>query len=304
MSHRAIFTHNDLDALSCALLARLAMPGCDVYFCDYAGFPDLLRARLGRYEAIWIADISLRPGDPLLAAMQESDAEILWFDHHDSSSAQPWMAESRLDHTGRFCSGDLVAQYLSELGVEIPLAFQTLLEWTRDQDLWLRALPESQVFNDILGNLHVQELFDLLSADPSRVYHPTERMSAASAATEREREWSLELARRTSVWHDLPGGGRLRACCCWGSVSEVGDALGDPDTLVALLDLRSLERRHARFSFRTQSDTLAANRIAERLGGGGHAKASGAPLAIEELQAISAALVAKVLGAAGAGDES
>lgn len=299
MSHRAIFTHNDLDGLACALVARVAMPGCNVYFCDYAGLPRVLAAKLARFDEVWLADMSIKAGDEAVELLRSADADVYYFDHHDSSLEQPWMARCLIDRSSTRCSAEVIRDFIvAERDCELPVALQTLVEWTHDQDLWVRAIPESQDLNDILGHMQVQELFDLLSADPNRLYHFTPRMREASQATQRQREWSHELAQQTSVWSDLPGGGRLRAACCWGSVSEVGDLLGDAETLVALLDLRNVERGHARFSFRTQSDTLASNKLAELLGGGGHPKASGAPLEIDLFKVLSTAIGDKIRDAA------
>jgi oligoribonuclease NrnB/cAMP/cGMP phosphodiesterase (DHH superfamily) len=298
MRQRALFTHNDLDALVCALLTRIAMPRARVYFCDYNGFPSVIGSRIERFETIWIADVSIKSGDPLLDRLRTAEADVYWFDHHDSSAPQPWMAECRIDTTGTQCAADVLRGYVEEQGAELPIALQTLCDYAHDQDLWIRAIPEAQDFNDILGNMAIQELFDTLSQDLDRVYYWTDAMKSACQATQTERRWSLDLARRTCVEHDLPGGGTLRSVCCWGSTSEVGDEMGGPDIVVALLDLRSTGRASPRFSFRTQSDTIAVNKLAEVLGGGGHPKAAGAPIEIEVLRSLTEEVAQRVAAAA------
>ncbi|MBI5834556.1 MAG: hypothetical protein HZB16_19835 [Armatimonadetes bacterium] len=298
MSRRALFTHNDLDALTCALLAREAMPDCDVFFCTYDRFPELVARRAGGYDVIWVADLSMKDDSPEMATLRSAVAEVSWFDHHASSDDQAWMAHCAIDRTGAFCSAEMIAQRLATLGVEVPMPLQTLLDYTHDQDLWVRALPESQTFNDILGQMQVQELFDTLRADPMRVYYPTDAMTAASERTLREREWSRSLAEQSATVLDLRAGQKVKAVCCWGSVSEVGDMVGDPDTLVVLVDLRSLDRGYLRFSMRTQSDEIDASRIAEQFGGGGHAKAAGVSMGLDLLRALTGEVAQKVVGAA------
>lgn len=294
MGRRAIFTHNDLDGLVSALVAQVAMPDADVYFCDYAGLAELVRQRLERYDVIWLTDLSLREQDFFDDLRDAGLDEVCWFDHHASSAPQAWMDACRIPIDGNSCAADVVRRYVEELGHELPLPLQTLCDYAHDVDLWIRKIDAAQDFNDILGTMPVQQLYDELRADLGRVYHWTPPMESACAATQAARRRSRELAEATSVWHELPSGEKLRACCCWGSVSEIGDDLGAPDTLVILLDLRSLERGQVKYSFRTQSDTLSADRIAERLGGGGHPKASGAPLEVEVLQAVSASLAARI----------
>lgn len=298
MGQRAIFTHNDLDGLVSALVAQVAMPDADVYFCDYAGLATLVRDRLDRYDVIWLTDLSLREQDFFDDLREAGLDEVCWFDHHASSTPQPWMDECRIPTDGQSCAADVVRRYVEELGHELPLPIQTLCDYAHDVDLWIRKLDEAQDFNDILGDMPVQQLYDELTADLGRVYQWTPAMQDACARTQAARQRSRELAEATTVWHDLPSGGRLRACCCWGSVSEIGDEMGDADTLVILLDLRAVERGQVKYSFRTQSDALAADRIAEVLGGGGHPKASGAPLEIEVLQSISAVLAERVAAVA------
>ncbi|NUP98864.1 MAG: hypothetical protein HUU35_03295 [Armatimonadetes bacterium] len=301
MGHRAVFTHNDLDGLVSAMLARVALPDAAIYFCDYNGLAGLVRSRLHRYDVIWFADLSMRD-DPLFDELREAGVEVYWFDHHASSQPQPWMAECRIVTSGAACAADVVRDYVVEQGHEIPLPLQTLVDYAHDQDLWIRAIPEAQSFNDILGSMMVQDLFDELTDDLGRVYHWTERMQAACEETQAARQRSLELAEATSSYVDLPSGERVRAACCWGSVSEVGDSLGDANTLVVLLDLRLLERGVLKYSFRTQSETLAANVIAERLGGGGHPKASGAPLGSDILRTLTAAAARQIADVAEQGD--
>lgn len=298
MSRQAVFCHNDLDGLVCALLLRVARPQADVYFCDYGGLAELVRRVLPRYDEVWFADLSVRD-ESLFRDLERSDADVYWLDHHISSSPRPWMAECRIDAGGERCAADIVRDFLLEQGHAIPVHLRTLVDWAHDQDLWIRAIPESQRFNDILGSMRVQELFDQIVTDPERVYHWTPAMHEASEQTAAERAASLTLAEETTRWAELANGHRLRAACCWGSVSEVGDALAADDTLVVLFDLRTAGKPHLKYHFRTRSDAIRADQIAERLGGGGHPKASGAPLDRGILTALSEALLER-LRAAGA----
>lgn len=289
MSRRVVFTHNDLDGLVCALLARQAMPDAAIFFCEYSNLATVVRERLQRYEQFWFTDLSLRDDD-LFRELEQTGSDVYWFDHHASSTGQGWMVECRIDLTGQKCAADVVKEYLDEQGVELPVPLLTLLDYAHDQDLWLRRIPEAQDFNDILGHLTVQQLFDELNFDLGRVYQWSEPMREACEKTQAARRRSLELARLTAREVPLADGLRLRAVCCWGSVNEVAEELGDADTLMALLDLRQLERGVLKYSLRTKSDRIAANRLAEQLGGGGHPKASGAPLGPEALQLLTGQL--------------
>ena len=297
MGHRAVFTHNDMDGLTCALLTKVAMPDAAVYFCEYSMLAPLLLSKLDRFDTFWLTDLSLKD-DAFFAQVRDSGVEMLWFDHHASSDYQPWMAVCRIDLSGNLCAAEVVRDYLVEQGIEIPIPLQTLVEWTHDQDLWRRQIPEAADFSDILGHLSVQELYDDLSADLGRVYQWTDRMTAASRATQEARQRSLDLARSTVVELPLDADHRVLACLCWGSVNEVGDALSDARTLVAMLDLRQVERGQVKFSFRTKSNSIEAHRIAETLGGGGHAKAAGAPLERAVLQSLTSELARRVVAAA------
>lgn len=298
MGHQAIFTHNDLDGLVSALLARLAMPEAEVYFCEYNSLADLVRSRLDRYETIWLTDLSLRD-DLFFGDLRRSGCEVLWFDHHASSDPQGWMRECRIDVTGQVCAAEVVRDYLLEQELEVPLPLQTLVDYAHDQDLWIRHLDAAQDFNDILGTMTVQQLFDELSADLGRVYHWSPAMTEACQTTQNARRRSIDLAKATAVDQPWADGQRLRACCCWGSVNEVAEEMGDEQTLVVLVDLRQIERGQLKCSFRTRSETIDANVVAERLGGGGHPKASGAPLPVDMLQALSAELLRRVAEAGG-----
>ena len=304
MPRRVLFTHNDLDALVAALLTRVAMPDCDVYFCTYDNFPELVAKRAADYGVIWVADLSMRDGSPELEALRAAEAdEVRWFDHHASSDDQAWMTTCEIDRSGQRCAADVVADWLVSAGYEIPAPWQTLRDYAHDQDLWIRDLPEAGAFDDILGGMPIQTVFDLLEVDPLRVYQPTPEMAEAARRTAEERELSLALAERTATVIELPDGRRIKSVCAWGSTSEVGDAVGDPDTLVALLDLRGVGRGQIRFSLRTQSKEINAARVAEQMGGGGHPQAAGATVQLELLHALTEAIGAQVRAALEAAEE-
>lgn len=297
MKREAIFTHNDLDGLVSALLARLALPSADVFFCDYHVLADLVREHLGEYDSVWFTDLSLRDPD-FFEALRAAGKDYYWFDHHASSQPQDFFEVCRIDASGQACGAEVLARYLVDQGFSLSHPLRTLVQYAHDQDLWIRALPEAQDFNDILGTLPVQELFRILEEDPYAVYRWTESMEAARAETQRRREQSLQLAEATMVCLELGPGQQLKMALCCGSSSEVGEALGDERTLVALWDLRDLERLKPKFHFRTKSPVLNAARIAEQLGGGGHPRASGAPADLAPLKVLTEALARRVKAAA------
>jgi oligoribonuclease NrnB/cAMP/cGMP phosphodiesterase (DHH superfamily) len=294
MARAAIFTHNDLDGLVSALLARLALPEAEVFFCDYHGLEESVRERLPRYDILWFTDLSLRDAG-FFAHLASAAKDYYWFDHHISSQPQGFFRVCRIDPSENRCSADILRDYLVEQGYAIPEPLQTLVEYAHDQDLWLRERPEAGCFNDILGQMPVQELFQILEADPGAVHawHPS--MAAAAERTRQQRLRSIQLAESTVVCHDLGQGLRLKTAVCYGSASDVGEALGDAHTLVALWDLHDVGQMKPKFHFRTKSDRIDASRIAERLGGGGHPKASGAPGDLQTLQALSEAIAQQVL---------
>lgn len=294
MARAAIFTHNDLDGLVSALLARLALPEAEVYFCDYHSLEGMVLERLPYYDTLWFTDLSLR--DPaFFAHLATANKNYYWFDHHVSSVPQNFFRVCRIDPSENRCSADILRDYLVEQGYLIPAPLQTLVRYAHDQDLWVRELPEAGRFNDILGQMPVQELFRILEEEPQavRTWHPA--MEEAAERTGQQRSQSIQLAERTAVCHDLGQGLRLKTALCHGSASDVGEALGDERTLVVLWDLHDLEQMKPKFHFRTKSDWIDASWIAEQLGGGGHPKASGAPGDLQTLQALSEAIAQQVL---------
>jgi oligoribonuclease NrnB/cAMP/cGMP phosphodiesterase (DHH superfamily) len=297
MAQEAIFTHNDLDGLVSALLSRLALPEADVYFCDYHVLGGMVRERLDEYHTLWFTDLSLRDAD-LFHDLATAGKDYYWFDHHVSSQPQDFFRVCRIDTSNTRCGADLLRDYLVEQGCAIPQPLQTLVRYAHDQDLWLRELPRAGDFNDILGQMRVQELFKILENDLYAVYDWTPEMEEAAERTKEQRRQSILLAESTAVCHDLGQGLRLKTALCYGSASDVGEALGDERTLVALWDLRDLEHVKPKFHLRTKSDRINASLIAERLGGGGHPKASGAPGEVATLKVLSEAVARQVLAAA------
>jgi len=251
-------------------------------------------SRLDQYECIWFTDLSLREED-FFSRLRQAGKEYYWFDHHVSSRPQDFFRVCIIDTSGEHCTAEIIQAYLQQHRYEIPPPLQTLVEYAHDQDLWVRRLPPAQDFNDILGTMPAPDLFTLLQEDLNRVFHWTEEMHRACAQTQQQRAKSLALAWATCVEHDLGAGLRLRLALCYGSANEVGEALGNEETLVVLCDLRDWVHLQPKFHLRTKSERINASHLAERLGGGGHPRASGAPLEREILRQISELLLDKVL---------
>jgi oligoribonuclease NrnB/cAMP/cGMP phosphodiesterase (DHH superfamily) len=253
---------------------------------------------------LWITDISWREPetDAHLRALVAAGVSIYWIDHHRTALERFRTGAIDVPFAGRVLSEEyaasrLVYEYLRERlaaeGRRLPGfdALAPLVAMADDNDRWLHRIPGSRELAWTVRALGGEAYAELLAVEGSVTYTP--RMRAARARVEAEIAHSLAVAQASRVERRL-GDLTLVAAVCDGHPSEIADAWGreSRNTVFALYDARSLG-----VSLRRSPDcTVDLSRVAERLGGGGHAAAAGCEL--PELRRALADAVAGRLGEA------
>lgn len=283
MKEHAIVAHHDLDGVVSALLLWHWLGEGDAFFVAYPDLHSLLPRLVREYRRVWMVDLSPE-GEEAWRAVRAFPGKVAMFDHHATACCDEAMALCEVDSSGQRCAAEVVADYLGRQGMSLPGPLKELVRYAHDRDLWLRRLPEADRFNDVVEELGAERVFALLREDLGRARAWTEEMQQAAQRARAKRERSLHLAQRTMVEEEGPQGWRLRAALCWGYVSDVAEALGGEKVAVLLWDVEDLARLQPSLHFRSQGQGWDLAQLAQRLGGGGHPQASGAPAGWEWLR--------------------
>ena len=107
-----LFTHDDLDGVGCAIVARLAFPDdLVVRYCSYKSINSEINSFLDQLQEpvkIIISDISVNEE----TATRLDGYDVAMYDHHPITVRRPWMT---IDISGGECGTSLLARAL--LGV-------------------------------------------------------------------------------------------------------------------------------------------------------------------------------------------
>jgi oligoribonuclease NrnB/cAMP/cGMP phosphodiesterase (DHH superfamily) len=308
--HVDIVSHgpNCLDGVTAAVAVARFYAGDDVV-ARFAGNNEIdavLRQLQPVHDGeLWITDISWREKetDAHLRALAAAGMRIYWIDHHRTALERFRTGAIDVPFADRvlseeFAASRLVYEYLGRRlaseGRRVPGfdALAQLVAMADDNDRWLHRVPGSRELAWVVRALGEEAYAELLQADGGVSYTP--RMQAARDRVEAEIARSLAVAEASRTERRV-GDVTLVTAVCDGHPSEVADKWGrtSHNTVIALWDARSLG-----VSFRRSPDcTVDLSRVAERLGGGGHAAAAGAemPEVRRALAEVVAGHVAEVL---------
>ncbi len=260
-----------------------------------------LRPAAGRDTELWITDISWREAatDAHLRALVADGVRIYWIDHHRTALERVRQGKVDVPFAGTVLSEDfaasrLVYDYLQARAAKDGrpharlASFRPTVAMADDNDRWLHQIPGSRELGWVVRALGPDAYPDFLTLDERVTYTP--RMVAARDRVGAEIARSFEVAERSRVERRV-GETTLVTAMCTGHPSEIADAWGKKlsRAVFALYDAQSLA-----VSLRRSPDcTVDLSKLAQALGGGGHAAAAGCEL--PDLRTAFAALVADVV---------
>lgn len=257
-----------------------------------------VRPEGGGEHELWITDISWREPatDAHLRTLAAAGVPIYWIDHHRTALER--VKAGRVDvpftHTvltEEFAAARLTYEYLAGRlageGRTDPrfAAFAPVVAMADDNDRWLHKVPGSRELAWVVRALGPDSFEDFMALDEHVTYTP--RMVAARARVGAQIERSFAIA-SASRFEQYAAGVRVVAAVCDGYPGEIADAWGKetPGAVFALYDASGLA-----VSLRRSPDSqVDLSKVAEALGGGGHAAAAGCEL--PDLRRIVAEIVA------------
>src|SRR5262245_17452121 len=247
---------------------------------------------------LWITDISWRETatDEHLRALARDGVRIYWIDHHRTALERVKAGRVDIPFADTVLSENVAASRLTYEYLAARLAkegrqeprfasFDSVVAMADDNDRWLHRVPGSRELAWVVRVLGPEAYEDFLGLDERVAYTP--RMEAARARVGAEIARSFAVANASRV-EQFAAGVRVVAAACEGHPSEIADAWGKetPGAVFVLWDATSLS-----VSLRRSPDCkVDLSKVAEALGGGGHAAAAGFEL--PELRRIVAEIIA------------
>ena len=282
-----LFTHTDLDGVSCEILGKIAFEeDINVVRCNYGDIDAKVEEFINsdeEYDKLFITDISVNKeiADKLLSV---SDKVIL-LDHHKTAlwlNEYPYaLVQVEDDSVGKMCGAYLFYEYLKKNHKEFDdtPALKLFIDYVRMYDTW--------EWKEKYDNIIPKRLNDLMYIDGSNefidkmvyrlgnnlfIFDDTDLMKLQIEQTYIN-SYITQKNETLMVNDNLFPGYTVGITFADKYISELGNKLCElhPELdFVVLINMSTLT-----VSYRTVKDNLDLSDIAKRFGGGGHPKASG-----------------------------
>lgn len=297
-----LYTHNDLDGVGCAVLAKLAFQEeVIINYCNYDEIDDKIMEQLlyrGNKDVIFITDISV--SEEVAGEIERiSPKSTKLIDHHGTAA---WLNKyswarvvekeyNEVEKRDQITSGtSLFYEFLQEMGVLQPTdALDDFTETVRRYDSW----EWKNVYNDS----HPQQLNSLLyllgrwkfvqrfTKNPDTTFTKSEQLLLE--IEERQTQQYINNKRKELIETSLNVEGasyNIGVVFAEQKISDLGNILSEENQHLDFIMIPNLGRNSV--SFRGCKDEINLGEIAKHFGGGGHPKAAGAKLEDRKLKKI------------------
>ena len=149
MSSEIVFTHHDLDGVTCAILLKKVFPNIEIVKNTYAtinnNFLKHIHYSKKKYDKIFIADISLNEDIHIQELIHKNNKIITFIDHHPLRyNFHITDTYHNLNKSGSLLTLEyLIKKYNFEFSKEI----KKLVVYANDYDLWKHKYVLSKVIN-------------------------------------------------------------------------------------------------------------------------------------------------------------
>jgi oligoribonuclease NrnB/cAMP/cGMP phosphodiesterase (DHH superfamily) len=291
-----LFTHNDLDGVSCGILAKYAFPNnVDVHYHSVNSLDFHVEKYINEFgdkktdQQIYITDLSVnKENENKLNKYASNGGKIKLIDHHKTAlhfNEYNWGLVKVEESEGKLASAtSLFYSFLVEHHMITPTAaLDEFVELVRQYDTWEWEKNENINAKRLNDLLYMQSIEEFEEKMLDRVKHSDhfsfdDFEEKILDIEEKKTDRYIRRKRRELVQTFI---GEL----CVGIVhaesyhSELGNALGKEYPhldCIAILNMGS-----KRIGFRTIHDFIDVSDLASKYGGGGHAKAAGCQIVKE-----------------------
>ena len=282
-----LFTHTDLDGVSCEILGRIAFgEDIDVVRCGYGNIDDKVEEFINsdeEYDKLFITDISVKK--ELADALNNVSDKIILLDHHKTAlwlNEYPFALVQVEDKSvGKMCGAYLFYEYLKKNHEEFndTLALKLFVKYVRMYDTWEWKEKYDNIIpkrlNDLMYMDGPNEFIDKMIyrlGNNLAIFDDTDLMKLQIEQTYINSY--IAQKNETLIVNDSLFPEHIVGITFADKyISELGNKLCElhPELdFVVLINMSTLT-----VSYRTVKDDLDLSDIAKGFGGGGHPKASG-----------------------------
>ena len=282
-----LFTHTDLDGVSCEILGRIAFgEDIDVVRCGYGNIDDKVEEFINsdeEYDKLFITDISVKK--ELADALNNVSDKVILLDHHKTAlwlNEYPFaLVQVEDESVGKMCGAYLFYEYLKKNHEEFndTLALKLFVKYVRMYDTWEWKEKYDNIIpkrlNDLMYMDGPNEFIDKMIyrlGNNLAIFDDTDLMKLQIEQTYIN-SYIAQKNETLMVNDDLFPEYTVGITFADKYISELGNKLCElhPELdFVVLINMSTLT-----VSYRTVKDDLDLSDIAKRFGGGGHPKASG-----------------------------
>ena len=282
-----LFTHTDLDGVSCEILGRIAFgEDIDVVRCGYGNIDDKVEEFINsdeEYDKLFITDISVKK--ELADALNNVSDKVILLDHHKTAlwlNEYPFaLVQVEDESVGKMCGAYLFYEYLKKNHEEFndTLALKLFVKYVRMYDTWEWKEKYDNIIpkrlNDLMYMDGPNEFIDKMIyrlGNNLAIFDDTDLMKLQIEQTYINSY--IAQKNETLIVNDSLFPEHIVGIVFADKyISELGNKLCElhPELdFVVLINMSTLT-----VSYRTVKDDLDLSDIAKRFGGGGHPKASG-----------------------------
>ena len=282
-----LFTHTDLDGVSCEILGRIAFgEDIDVVRCGYGNIDDKVEEFINsdeEFDKLFITDISVKK--ELANALNNISDKVILLDHHKTAlwlNEYPFaLVQVEDESIGKICGAYLFYEYLKKNHEEFndTLALKLFVKYVRMYDTWEWKEKYDNIIpkrlNDLMYMDGPNEFIDKMIyrlGNNLAIFDDTDLMKLQIEQTYIN-SYVAQKNETLIVNDSLFPEHIVGIVFADKYISELGNKLCElhPELdFVVLINMSTLT-----VSYRTIKDDLDLSDIAKGFGGGGHPKASG-----------------------------
>lgn len=282
-----LFTHTDLDGVSCEILGRIAFgEDIDVVRCGYGNIDDKVEEFINsdeEYDKLFITDISVKK--ELADALNNISDKVILLDHHKTAlwlNEYPYaLVQVEDESIGKMCGAYLFYEYLKKNHKEFDdtPALKLFIDYVRMYDTWEWKEKYDNIIpkrlNDLMYIDGPNEFIDKMIyrlGNNLAIFDDTDLMKLQIEQTYIN-SYVAQKNETLIINDNLFPEYTVGIVFADKYISELGNKLCElhPELdFIVLINMSTLT-----VSYRTVKDNLDLSAIAKGFGGGGHPKASG-----------------------------
>ncbi|MDN3018735.1 DHHA1 domain-containing protein [Paenibacillus sp. BSR1-1] len=293
-----LFTDIDLDGLGCGLIAKIAFgEKADVAYCSYRNLNQRVEAFISNLEnnaeEVYITDLAVNNDvEKKLAERFRQGKHIQMIDHHATAmhfNEYKWASVRAEYETGKkTCATSLFYDFLVEHGrLERNKALEEFIDLVRQYDTWewdendnIKAKRLNDLFYIRNREQFEEEMLKRLTENRDS-FDLTETENMLLDIEEQKISRYIQSKSRQMV-QTFVGDYCVGIVHAEQYLSELGNALNNLYPYFDMIALLNVGGK--KMGFRTIHDDVNVAQFAQKYGGGGHPKASGADLTAEAFE--------------------